>query len=261
MIQVTTTTYYRGDINQVPSSAFRMRNNIWYYNTLQDVDVHYYFMFLDAGNTYEIKWCDSNDGSEILESNGFYSNADVTVSVYRAGETNSSKFICYRKNDGYAEPLQITPSESGYYVIEISKNSQLSDGYYFVSYTETKSVNQYGLLLSGDIAGDISDAGLPLVYEGEGIYTLQFTYQKSMNAWGSPAGTCQFKIRTVAGSWEYVSYGLSSKHPVINGGEVPCIEVQDSNFIVDGFIVGTTYKITVRCTSEGLVYLKINTVG
>ena len=261
LIQVTTTTYYRGDINQVPSSAFRMRNNIWYYSILQDVDVHYYFMFLDAGNTYEIKWCDSNDGSEILESDGFYSNADVTVSVYRAGETNSSKFNCYRKNDGYAEPLQITPSESGYYVIEISKNSQLSGGYYFVSYTETKSVNKYGILLSGDIAGDISDAGLPLVYEGEGIYTLQFTYQKSMNAWGSPAGTCQFKIRTVAGSWEYVSYGLSSKHPVINGGEVPCIEVQDSNFIVDGFIVGTTYKITVRCTSEGLVYLKINTVG
>ena len=261
LIQVTTTTYYRGDINQVPSSAFRMRNNIWYYNTLQDVDVHYYFMFLDAGNTYEIEWCDSNDGSEILESNGFYSNADVTVSVYRAGETNSSKFICYRKNDGYAEPLQITPSESGYYVIEISKNSQLSDGYYFVSYTETKSVNKYGILLSGDITGDMSDPGLPLVYEGEGIYTLQFTYQKSMNAWGSPAGTCQFKIRTIAGSWETGSYGVVNNQPVINGLEVSCDVIEDSNFIVDGFIVGTIYKITVRCTSEGLVYLKINTVG
>ena len=260
LIQVTTTTYYRGDINQVPSSAFRMRNRIWYYNILQDVDVHYYFMFLDAGNTYEITWCDSNDGSEILESDGFYSNADVTVSVYRAGETNSSKFNCFEINSGYTDPYQITPSESGYYVVEVVGNSK-SRGHYLVGYVQIDSINQYGLLLSGDIAGDISDAGLPLVYEGEGIYTLQFTYQKSMNAWGSPAGTCQFKIRTVAGSWEYVSYGLSSKHPVINGGEVPCIEVQDSNFIVDGFIVGTTYKITVRCTSEGLVYLKINTVG
>ena len=180
--------------------------------------------------------------------------------MYLAGETNSSKFNCFEINSGYTDPYQITPSESGYYVVEVVGNSK-SRGYYLVRYVQIDSINQYGLLLSGDIAGDISDAGLPLVYEGEGIYTLTFTYENNMKQWGSPLGTCQFKIRTVAGSWEYVSYGLSSKHPVINGGEVPCIEVQDSNFIVDGFIVGTTYKITVRCTSEGLVYLKINTVG
>ncbi|MBQ7905674.1 MAG: fibronectin type III domain-containing protein [Spirochaetaceae bacterium] len=259
LIQVTTTTYYRGDINQVPSSAFRMRNNIWYYNTLQDVDVHYYFMFLDAGNTYEIVWCDSNDGSEVLAEEGLYPYADVVVNMYLAGETNSSKFNCFEINSGYTDPYQITPSESGYYVVEVVGNSK-SRGYYLVGYVQIDSINQYGLLLSGDIAGDISDAGLPLVYEGEGIYTLTFTYENNMKQWGSPLGTCQFKIRTVAGSWEDVSYGLSSKHPVINGGEVPCIEVPDSNFIVDGFIVGTTYKITVRCTSTGEVFVKINTV-
>ena len=258
-IQVTTTMYYRGDINQVPSSAFRMGHNIFYYNSVEEEDVDYYFMYLDAGNTYEIVWCDSNDGSEVLEYYELYPYADITVSIYIAGETNSSKFNCFEKSNGYTVPYQITPNESGYYVIEVVGNKN-SNGYYLIGYTEIESVNKYGLLLSGDIAGDISDAGLPLIYEGEGIYTLTFTYENNMREWGSSIGTCQFKIRTVAGSWEYVSYGVLSKHPVINGGEVPCIEVQDSNFIVDGFIVGTTYKITVRCTSTGEVFVKINTV-
>ena len=260
LIQVITTAHYRGDINQVPTSATRIGHGEYWYDLIEEKEVDYYYMYLDAGNTYALVWCDSNDGSEVLAEKGFYPYADVVVNMYLAGETNSSKFNCFEINSGYTDPYQITPSESGYYVVEVVGNSK-SRGYYLVRYVQIDSINQYGLLLSGDIAGDISDAGLPLVYEGEGIYTLTFTYENNMKQWGSPLGTCQFKIRTVAGSWEYVSYGLSSKHPVINGGEVPCIEVQDSNFIVDGFIVGTTYKITVRCTSEGLVYLKINTVG
>ena len=260
LIQVITTAHYRGDINQVPTSATRIGHGEYLYDLIEEKEVDYYYMYLDAGNTYALVWCDSNDGSEVLAEEGFYPYADVVVNMYLAGETNSSKFNCFEINSGYTDPYQITPSESGYYVVEVVGNSK-SRGYYLVRYVQIDSINQYGLLLSGDIAGDISDAGLPLVYEGEGIYTLTFTYENNMKQWGSPLGTCQFKIRTVAGSWEYVSYGLSSKHPVINGGEVPCIEVQDSNFIVDGFIVGTTYKITVRCTSEGLVYLKINTVG
>ena len=260
LIQVITTAHYRGDINQVPTSATRIGHGEYRYDLIEEKEVDYYYMYLDAGNTYALVWCDSNDGSEVLAEEGFYPYADVVVNMYLAGETNSSKFNCFEINSGYTDPYQITPSESGYYVVEVVGNSK-SRGYYLVRYVQIDSINQYGLLLSGDIAGDISDAGLPLVYEGEGIYTLTFTYENNMKQWGSPLGTCQFKIRTVAGSWEYVSYGLSSKHPVINGGEVPCIEVQDSNFIVDGFIVGTTYKITVRCTSEGLVYLKINTVG
>ena len=259
-IQVTTTTHYRGDINQVPTSATRIGHGKYWYDLIEEKEVDYYYMYLDAGNTYALVWCDSNDGSEVLAEEGLYPYADVVINMYLAGETNSSKFNCFEINSGYTDPYQITPSESGYYVVEVVGNSK-SRGYYLVGYVQIDNINQYGLLLSGDIAGDISDAGLPLVYEGEGIYTLTFTYENNMKQWGSPLGTCQFKIRTVAGSWEYVSYGLSSKHPVINGGEVPCIEVQDSNFIVDGFIVGTTYKITVRCTSEGLVYLKINTVG
>ena len=260
LIQVITTAHYRGDINQVPTSATRIGHGEYLYDLIEEKEVDYYYMYLDAGNTYALVWCDSNDGSEVLAEKGFYPYADVVVNMYLAGETNSSKFNCFEINSGYTDPYQITPSESGYYVVEVVGNSK-SRGYYLVEYVQIDSINQYGLLLSGDIAGDISYAGLPLVYEGEGIYTLTFTYENNMKQWGSPLGTCQFKIRTVAGSWEYVSYGLSSKHPVINGGEVPCIEVQDSNFIVDGFIVGTTYKITVRCTSEGLVYLKINTVG
>ena len=258
-IQVTTTTHYRGDISQVPTSATRIGHGKYWYDLIEEKEVDYYYMYLDAGNTYALVWCDSNDGSEVLAEEGLYPYVDVVVNMYLAGETNSSKFNCFEINSGYTDPYQITPSESGYYVVEVVGNSK-SRGYYLVGYVQIDSINQYGLLLSGDIAGDISDAGLPLVYEGEGIYTLTFTYENNMKQWGSPLGTCQFKIRTVAGSWEDVSYGLSSKHPVINGGEVPCIEVPDSNFIVDGFIVGTTYKITVRCTSTGEVFVKINTV-
>lgn len=258
-IQVTTTTHYRGDISQVPTSATRIGHGKYWYDLIEEKEVDYYYMYLDAGNTYALVWCDSNDGSEVLAEEGLYPYADVVVNMYLAGETNSSKFNCFEINSGYTDPYQITPSESGYYVVEVVGNSK-SRGYYLVGYVQIDSINQYGFLLSGDIAGDISDAGLPLVYEGEGIYTLTFTYENNMKQWGSSLGTCQFKIRTVAGSWEDVSYGLSSKHPVINGGEVPCIEVQDSNFIVDGFIVGTTYKITVRCTSTGEVFVKINTV-
>lgn len=258
-IQVTTTTHYRGDISQVPTSATRIGHGKYWYDLIEEKEVDYYYMYLDAGNTYALVWCDSNDGSEVLAEEGLYPYADVVVNMYLAGETNSSKFNCFEINSGYTDPYQITPSESGYYVVEVVGNSK-SRGYYLVGYVQIDSINQYGLLLSGDIAGDISDAGLPLVYEGEGIYTLTFTYENNMKQWGSSLGTCQFKIRTVAGSWEDVSYGLSSKHPVINGGEVPCIEVPDSNFIVDGFIVGTTYKITVRCTSTGEVFVKINTV-
>ena len=259
LIQVITTAHYRGDINQVPTSATRIGHGEYWYDLIEEKEVDYYYMYLDAGNTYALVWCDSNDGSEVLAEEGLYPYADVVVNMYLAGETNSSKFNCFEINSGYTDPYQITPSESGYYVVEVVGNSK-SRGYYLVGYVQIDSINQYGLLLSGDIAGDISDAGLPLVYEGEGIYTLTFTYENNMKQWGSPLGTCQFKIRTVAGSWEDVSYGLSSKHPVINGGEVPCIEVQDSNFIVDGFVVGTTYKITVRCTSTGEVFVKINTV-
>ena len=261
LIQVTTTTYYRGDINQVPSSAFRMRHNTLYYNILQEEDVYYYYyMYFDVGHHYRITWWDSNDGSENLEWWEYSPCTDINVSVYRAGETNSSKFICYRKNDGCTVPLQISPEESGYYVIEISGNSQSRNGYFAIQCDRTGWSNLYGLLLSGDVIGDFSATGEPLVYEGEGIYTYQFTYQKSMKAWGSPAGTCQFKIRVLAGGWEEGSYGVANSQPVINGTEVPCALIDDNNIVVNGFVSGKTYKITVRCTSDGEVYLKINTI-
>ena len=258
-IQVTTATHYRGDINQVPVSATRMGHDLIWSDSIEEKEVDYYYMYLDAGNSYIIIWCDSNDGSEILEEFELSPYADVSVSVYLAGETNQSKFNCFEKNNGWTEPFQFTPDESGYYVIEVVGKSK-SRGNYLIGYAQTGNINLYGILLSGDIVGDISDAGLPLVYEGEGIYTLTFTYENNMRQWGSSLGTCQFKIRTVAGSWDCDSYGVYSNHPVINGGEVPCVEVQDSNFIVDGFVVGTTYKITVRCTSSGDVFVKISTV-
>ena len=131
LIQVITTAHYRGDINQVPTSATRIGHGEYWYDLIEEKEVDYYYMYLDAGNTYALVWCDSNDGSEVLAEEGLYPYADVVINMYLAGETNSSKFNCFEINSGYTDPYQITPSESGYYVVEVVGNSK-SRGYYLV---------------------------------------------------------------------------------------------------------------------------------
>jgi uncharacterized repeat protein (TIGR02543 family) len=116
----------------------------------------------------------------------------------------------------------------------------------------------------GDIIGDFAGDGLPLTYQGEGIYTAEFTYSADMNVWGSEPGFIKFKLRPTAGDW-VTSYGLnpSISAPVINSGKETLLSIEggeDTNITVSGCEEGVTYRVTVRCTEDGNVYLKISTV-
>ena len=104
--------------------------------------------------------------------------------------------------------------------------------------------------------------GIELNHEGNGIYTATFTYQDYMTGWNSLYGTCQFKLRTSKGNWGGTSYGIadSANQPIIGGDAVLIDSVQGNNIVVTGFVVNTTYKITVTCSQEGTVTLKVDQV-
>lgn len=167
------------------------------------------------------------------------------------------------------------------------------EGYTFVGWTLTENGDDFissvdsectvyakwqdNLLLfaNGDIIGDFSvtasetDAGtyvydetvtLNLIYEDNGVYTTTFTYQDYMNGWGSQSGTCAFKLRTSAGSWDGTSYGIAdpANQPIIGGDAVLIDAVQGDNIVVTGLVSGTTYKITITCSQDGTVTLKVD---
>ena len=177
--------------------------------------------------------------------------------------------------------------------IGLSVVTPVKEGYIFKGWTETKDgddyitsatsdmtvyakwVSQLQLFEGGDVTGDFAvvpnDAGewvfsdktgISFVSEGDGVYSATFTYQDYMKGWGSPEGTCQFKARTVAGSWDGVSYGIadSNNQPVIDGEAVSSIAGKDSNIKVTGMVVGTRYKITFTCFQDGSVTVKVSTV-
>ncbi len=104
--------------------------------------------------------------------------------------------------------------------------------------------------------------GIELNHEGNGIYTTTFTYQEYMNGWGSEKGKCAFKLRTSAGSWDGVSYGIAdpANQPIIGEDAVLIDSVQGNDIVVIGFVVDATYKITVTCSQDGTVTLKVEEV-
>ena len=135
--------------------------------------------------------------------------------------------------------------------------------------------NNLEIFANGDVTGDFAvvqddtgkwvfsdKTGISFVSEGVGVYSATFTYQDYMKGWGSSEGTCQFKARTVAGSWDGVSYGIadSNNQPVIDGEAVSSIAGKDSNIKVTGMVVGTKYKITFTCFQDGSVTVKVSTV-
>lgn len=75
-------------------------------------------------------------------------------------------------------------------------------------------------------------------------------------------GTCQFKLRTSKGNWGGTSYGIadSANQPLIGGDAVLIDSVQGNNIAVTGFVVNTTYKITVACSQDGTVTVQVATV-
>lgn len=167
------------------------------------------------------------------------------------------------------------------------------EGYSFVGWTETpdgddfvtivyKDMTVYAkwqdplkLFEQGDCLGDFSvnydaETGtsvydetnpLSLTYEGNGIYSVTFTYKDYMNGWGNYDGTCAFKIRT-GGDWNLPSYGIAdtNNQPQLDGEEVPCADVENNDIKVNNLVDGTSYKIIVRCEEDGDVFVKVETV-
>jgi uncharacterized repeat protein (TIGR02543 family) len=167
------------------------------------------------------------------------------------------------------------------------------EGYSFVGWTETpdgddfvtivyKDMTVYAkwqdplkLFEQGDCLGDFSvnydaETGtsvydetnpLSLTYEGNGIYSVTFTYKDYMNGWGNYNGTCAFKIRT-GGDWNLPSYGIAdtNNQPQLDGEEVQCADVENNDIKVNNLVDGTSYKIIVRCEEDGDVFVKVETI-
>ena len=124
------------------------------------------------------------------------------------------------------------------------------------------------LFINGDIVGTLTidetgkfEDGHSLKYEGNGIYTYSFTFDSiNMVGWDAPSNGIAFKLRPVKESWA-ISYGIiyQGEHPVIGGGEVITTAVGGApNIIVGGLKDGNSYIITVRCTEDGDVFVKID---
>ena len=175
----------------------------------------------------------------------------------------------------------------------------VKEGYKFVGWTLTKDGDDFindvtgpipngivyakwqdtlRLFDNGDLVGDFSvvqaelkdgtiewvydeEHGLNLTYEGEGVYSTTFTYYDYMCGWDDDTDYCDFKIRTVAGSWQGASYGVLNylDQPELDGNEVLCGSNNAPNVRIPAE-EGVKYKVTFRCASDGNVYVKIATV-
>ena len=100
----------------------------------------------------------------------------------------------------------------------------------------------YDKLPVGDVVGDMNGDGIVLAEMAGvpgGYKTASFTYANDMTAWGGGNGTCNFKIRKVAGDWGGGDYGSTSvaadKLPdgVELGGE--------GNITITGLVAGKSY--------------------
>lgn len=174
--------------------------------------------------------------------------------------------------------LAVEPTKEGYTFVGWTLTENGED---FISSVDSdctvyaKWQDNLSLFANGDIIGDFSvtasetDAEtyvydetvtLNLIYEDNGVYSATFTYQDYMNGWGSEKGKCAFKLRTSAGSWSGTSYGIadSNNQPIIGGDAVLIDAVQGDNIVVTGLVSGTTYKITVTCSQDGTVTLKVD---
>lgn len=159
----------------------------------------------------------------------------------------------------------VKPSKDGY----VFKGWTLTkDGEDFVSSATSdmtvyaKWVSPLQLFDDGDVVGDFAPDGQTLVFDSDKqVYETSFTYSSDMNAWLSPLGTVAFKFRPIAGDWN-ISYGPISDQPTLDGNEVEFGEVSGSgtDLSVSGLVEGVTYKIEVRCTTEGKFFVKVSTV-
>ena len=264
-----------------------LRQNDIYYdsmiknNTTINQDVHFDNFIDSDGNVY--------DASKILTSSVVL-NAQYSVLGIVTFDLNGGQFEAGSENItlGFNFPYWLDwyekPTKEGYKFIGWTLTK---DGDDFINYVEepipngivyAKWQDPLKLFDNGDLTGDFAvveselkdgtigwvlddSKGLPLTYEGEGVYSATFTYYDYMCGWGGGNGKCQFKIRSVAGSWEGASYGVADylDQPEVDGAEVLCGSNNAANVTVN-LEDGVTYKIIFRCASDGNVYVKIATV-
>ena len=98
----------------------------------------------------------------------------------------------------------------------------------------------------GDVVGDMNGDGFVLTaMDGvfSGYKTETFTYANDMNAWGGGNGTCNFKIRSVAGDWSKTAYGSAD---VLTGLLPSGVTLAgDGNITLTGLVDGTKYHFEV----------------
>ena len=104
----------------------------------------------------------------------------------------------------------------------------------------------------GDVVGDMNGDGILL--EGiagvpGGYKTASFTYSNSMAAWGGGNGTCNFKIRKIAGEWSG-DYGPSS----VKAGSLPAGVALggDGNITLTGLVEGKSYHFDLVVSSKDI---------
>ena len=97
----------------------------------------------------------------------------------------------------------------------------------------------------GDVIGDMNGDGMGLVaIEGvfSGYKTASFTYSNNMSAWSGGNGTCNFKIRKIAGEWSGDHGGAN----VVTGSLPAGVTLTDSgNITLSGLVDGTSYHFEI----------------
>ena len=234
--------------------------------------------------------------AEFVDGNGnqYDSTKILTASVTLSPTYNSRAIVNFDLNGGYIDNSQGVRVEGtwtnyvpyGIWFDQWVDGIPQKEGYNFVGWSTSGYADELvtqvtsscsvcaiwqdplELFINGDIVGTLTidetgkfEDGHSLKYEGEGVYTYAFTFDsKNMVGWDAPSNGIAFKLRPVKESWA-ISYGIiyQGEHPVIGGGEVVTTAVGGApNIIVGGLKDGNSYIITVRCTEDGDVFVKID---
>jgi hypothetical protein len=92
------------------TNSFDLTDNTWYDNSFTPItQSHSYKFYANAGTTYYIRWDDRDQGS-----------GSKTSDVYVSADYPNGPCAFYRRDDGYATAVSITPSVSGYITIAVT---------------------------------------------------------------------------------------------------------------------------------------------
>ena len=127
----------KGTLAAVPADATSLEglsSNTWLFHYMEDTPWLSY-KFVQVSSPVYISWADLYSGSTEFSDFSSSAVADVKVSVYLAGETDSSKYVCFNQDSGYETPVFLSPEKDSYYIIKVEKFSAGgSDGYCKIRY-------------------------------------------------------------------------------------------------------------------------------